>query len=138
VALDCALVMSSTKPPKSLRLNQKAQLVPAAQFAEWHRIASATAGMTTLDRQVLDAVATYYGLLRERGYASFLSIEMMAQSAQVRSIDITGAIRHLVELCLIAVRPGSGARRNEYLLALPKRAVAAMSVAAVEDDRPPF
>jgi hypothetical protein len=65
--------------------------------------------------QILDVIAGYFRLLRERGHASFPSIEQMAQSARVRSIDIGGAIRHLVGLCLIAVRPGSGARRNEYL-----------------------
>lgn len=72
-----------------------------------------------LDRQILDIIAGYYRLLEQRGYASFPSIEQMAQSDQVRSIDVTSAIRHLVGLALIAVRPGSGARRNEYLPALP-------------------
>ena len=73
----------------------------------------------------------YYRLLDQRGYASFPSIEQMAQSAQARSIDITSAIRHLVELGLVGVVRGSGARRNEYLLALPKRTIAAMATAAV-------
>jgi hypothetical protein len=131
--------MSTTtaKSPRPMRLNQKAQLTTAAQFAEWYRIASATPGLTDLDRQVLDAVVEYYRLLHERGHASFPSIETMAQSAQVRSIDITGAIRNLVGLALIAVRPGSGTRRNEYLMCLPKRTIAAMS-AAVAADAPPF
>jgi DNA-binding transcriptional regulator YiaG len=40
-----AMNTAAAKPPKPLRLNQRAQLVPAAQFAEWHRIASATAGL---------------------------------------------------------------------------------------------
>jgi hypothetical protein len=130
--------MSSTAvKPRPLHLNQRSQLVPIAQFARWQEIASTMAGLTTLDRQVLDAVATYYGLLHERGYASFASIEMMAQSAHVRSIDISGAIKHLTELGLIAVRPGSGTRRNEYLMCLPRRVAAAMSAAAAED-LPPF
>jgi hypothetical protein len=58
--------------------------------------------------------------------------------AGVRSIDVTGAIKHLVSLCLVAVQPGSGARRNEYLLCLPKRVVASLSAAAADDDVPPF
>jgi hypothetical protein len=58
--------------------------------------------------------------------------------SSVCSIDITGAIKHLVELCLVAVRPGAGARRNEYLLCLPRRVVAVMARAAAEDDAPPF
>jgi hypothetical protein len=55
---------------------------------------------------------------------------MMAQSAQVRSIDVTSAIKHLVGLALLAVKPGAGARRNEYLLCLPRRTIAAMLAAA--------
>jgi hypothetical protein len=44
--------------------------VPEALFAEWHEIASATAGLSELDRQVLDAIVGYYRVLPERGYAS--------------------------------------------------------------------
>ena len=121
-----------------MRMNQRAMLIPEAQFAESYRIASATAGLSELDRQILDAIVEYYRQLAQRGYASLPSIEMMAKSAQVRSIDITGAIKHLVELCLVAVRPGSGARRNEYLMCLPRRVVAVMASAAADDDVPPF
>jgi len=128
---------AAAKSPKPLRMNQRAMLIPEARFTEWHRIASATAGLSELDHQVLDAIMGYYRLLDQRGQASVPSIEMMAKSSGVRPIDITSAIRHLIELCLIAVRPGSGARRNEYLSCLPKRVVASMSVAAVED-APPF
>jgi hypothetical protein len=125
--------------PRPLRLNQWAQLVPEAHFARWHEIASATAGLSELDRQVLGAIVAYYRLLDQRGYASFPSIEMMAQSAQVRSIDVTGAIKNLVGLALLAVKPGAGARRNEYLMCLPKRVVAVLSAAAAEDEpAPPF
>jgi DNA-binding MarR family transcriptional regulator len=81
----------------------------------------------------------HYRLLAERGNASSPTIEEMAESARVRSIDITGAIKNLVGLALIAVKPGSGRHRNRYLLALPKRLVASMAVAAVDDeDVPPF
>jgi hypothetical protein len=65
---------------------------------------------------VLDAVVEYYRLLRERGYASSATIEKMALSSRTRSIDITSAIKHLVGLALLAVKPGAGARRNEYLI----------------------
>jgi len=122
-----------------MRMNQRTMLIPEAQFAESYRIASATAGLSELDRQILDAIVEYYRQLAQRGYASFPSIEMMAKSAQVRSIDITSAIRNLVGLALLAVKPGSGARRNEYLLCLPKRTVAAMAASAVDDaPAPPF
>jgi hypothetical protein len=42
----------TARPRPLLRLNQKAQLVPAAQVARWHEIASATAGLNELDHQV--------------------------------------------------------------------------------------
>jgi len=122
--------------PRPLRMNQKAELVPAAQFGRWHEIASAAAGLSELDRAVLDAVAAYYRLLHERGYGRPPTIEQMAKSAQVRSIDISEAIKHLVGLALLAVKPGAGGRRNEYLLALPKRVMATMTAAAVEDAPP--
>lgn len=56
------ITMSSTiaKPPKPLRLNQRAQLLPAAQFAAWYKIAAAAAGLSELDRKVLTAIAGYY------------------------------------------------------------------------------
>jgi hypothetical protein len=91
---------TAAKSPKPMRMNQRAMLVPVESFARWHEIASATAGLSELDRQILDAIMGYYRLLDQRGYASFPSIEQMAQSAQARSIDITSAIRHLVELGL--------------------------------------
>jgi hypothetical protein len=75
---------------------------------------------------VLSAVAEYYRLLDQRGYASS-TIEKMAQSAQVRSIDITNTIKSLVARSLIAVVPGSGRWANEYRPCLPRRVAAAMT-----------
>jgi hypothetical protein len=124
--------------PRPLRMNQKAVLIPAGQYQIWHDQAVLTSGLSELDRQILDVIMGYYRLLHERGCAAVPSIEMMARSSGVRPIDITGAIKHLVELCLVAVRPGSGARRNEYMLCLPKRVVAVMASAAADDDVPPF
>jgi hypothetical protein len=152
-----AMNTTTTAKPRSMKLNRpKAELVPAASFARWLELASATPGLTELDRHVLDVIAGYYRLLDQRGSehepfprpekysglnfqqsATFPSIGQMARSAQVRSIDITGAIRNLVGLGLLGVKPGSGARRNTYLLALPRRLVAALSAAAAEDV-PPF
>ncbi len=133
------MTTTAGKSPKPLRMNQKAVLIPAAQYQTWYDQAVTAAGLTTLDRQVLDAVATYYGPLRERGYASFPSIEPMAKSARVRSIDITGAIKRLVGLALLAVRPGSGRWRNEYLPALPRKLAATLGAPAADDvPAPPF
>jgi hypothetical protein len=131
--------MSSTaaKSPKPVRMNQKAVLIPAAQYQTWYDQAVLTSGLSELDRQILEVIAEYYRRLQAEGLASFPSIEQMAKSAQVRSIDITGAIRNLVGLALLAVKPGAGARRNEYLLCLPKR-IAKSMLAAAADDAPPF
>ena len=133
--------MSTTtaKPPRPMRLNRtKADLIPEARFAEWHRIASAAAGLSELDHQVLDVIASYYQLLDQRGYASFPSIEKMAQSSHKRSMDVTTAIKHPVELCLIAVRPGSGRWPNEYLMCLPRKLIASLSTATAEDAPAPL
>jgi hypothetical protein len=124
--------------PRPMRMNQRAVLIPAAQYHTWYDQAVLTSGLSELDRAVLDAVVTYYRLLEQRGHASVPSIKMMARSTGTRSIDITGAIRNLVGLALLAVKPGAGARRNEYLMCLPRRISASMLTAAVEDDAPPF
>src|SRR5882672_7772282 len=134
--------MSSTttiKPRRPMRMNQRAMLIPEAQFAESYRIASATAGLSELDRQILDAIVEYYRQLAQRGYASFPSIEMMAKSSGARPIDISGAIKRLVGLALLAVRPGSGRWRNEYLPALPRKLAATLGAPAADDvPAPPF
>ena len=103
---------ATAKPLKPLRLNQKAVLIPTAQYAEWHQCASATAGLTKVELSILSGVAAYYRLLHERGNASSPSIEEIALSSGTRSVDVTGAIKNLVGLALIAVRPGSGRWRN--------------------------
>lgn len=109
--------------------------MPAAQHARWHELASATPGLTKLELAILDVIAGHYRRLQAEGNASAPSIEMMALTAKVRSVDVTGAIRNLVGLALIAVRPGSGRLRNAYLLCLSKRAAAALATAAAP---PPY
>jgi hypothetical protein len=63
------MTTAATKPPKPLRLNQRAQLVPEAQFARWHEIASATPGLTVLDRSILDTIAEHHRRMLVDGYA---------------------------------------------------------------------
>jgi hypothetical protein len=133
------MTATPAKPPRPLRLNQRAALIPTAQFARWHELAIQTVGLTKTEVAILDIVAGYYRLLYERGYASSPTIEAMADSANVRSIDITGAIKRLVELGLVAVQPGSGRSRNEYRLCLPRRVAASMATVALADEEaPPF
>jgi hypothetical protein len=52
--------------------------------------------------------------------------------------DVRAAVRHLIGLALIGVRPGAGQRASEYLLALPKKLTLASLATAAADDAPPF
>jgi hypothetical protein len=128
--------MTTAAKPRPLRLNQRAELVPTEQYARWHEIASATAGLTELDRQVLDAVARYYAMLQERGDAPPLTLGGMALCAGVRPFDISATIWGLIGRSLLAVLPGAGHRPHEYLPALPKRIAA--TLAPVAEDAPPL
>jgi hypothetical protein len=70
--------------------------MPAAEFTWWHRIAIQTpGGLTRAEVAILDAIAGYYRLLHERGNALAPSIEEMAESAKVRPVDVTTAIKRL-------------------------------------------
>src|SRR5260370_24203826 len=122
--------MSTThaKPTRPLRMNQRAQLVPEAQFARWHEIASAKAGLSELDRKLLDGLCEHHRRLHVEGYAGRLSIERMALDLRAVPRDVRAAVRHLVELCLVGVRPGAGRRASEYLMALPKKLMTCITV----------
>jgi hypothetical protein len=106
---------AAAKPPRPLRLNQRAQLVPAASFARWHEIASATAGLSELDRQILGAIAEHYRRLHVEGFAGSLSFMRLADANDTDSKYIQAAVRHLIELGLSGVQPGGGHRANIYL-----------------------
>ncbi len=60
----------------------------------------------------------------------------MAAHVGVEPLTIRSAIAGLVGRGLIAVQPGAGQRPNEYLLALPKRSIAAMAAVAADDGPP--
>jgi hypothetical protein len=47
----------TTAKPRPMRINQRAQLVPVARYAEWHERAILTPGLTDLDRALLAVVA---------------------------------------------------------------------------------
>jgi hypothetical protein len=128
---------TTAKPPRPMRMNQRAQLIPEARYQAWYDLAIQTAGLTDLGRAVLWAIAGYYRRLAERGHAGLLSYERLADTAGRGDVQcIKAAVRHLVELGLIAVNPGSGPCANEYLPALPRRIAASLSTAAA--DAPPF
>jgi hypothetical protein len=80
--------MATIKPPRPLRLNQRAQLVPEAQYASWHEIASATAGLSSVELATLDIVAEHHRRLRNDGFAGSVTIEKMAAHVGVETLSI--------------------------------------------------
>jgi hypothetical protein len=132
-------MISAAKPLKPLRLNQKAVLIPAAQFAKWHELASAMPGLTEVDREILDVIAERYHQIHAQGFAGRLRIKWMAAHVGAEPMSIRLSLAHLVELAVLGIKPGSGRRPHEYLLALPKRTIAATEAATVESEpAPPF
>ena len=131
--------ISPPKPLKPLRLNQKAVLIPAAQFAKWHELASATPGLTKIDREILDVIAERYRQIHAQGFARRLRIEWMAAHVGAEPMSVRSSLTRLVELAVLGIKPSSGRRPHEYLLALPKGTIAAMEATTVESEpAPPF
>jgi hypothetical protein len=94
--------------------------------------------LTELDRKVLETIGGWYRRLYSEAFAGSLSYERMANKIGADPSDIRSSVSHLIALCLVGVERGSGARPNHYLPALPRRVIASMSTAAVDDDVPPF
>ena len=70
-------------------------------------------------------------LSTDLGAAALLrSTRRIPSSGCGRSAAQFVSLVHLVELAVLGIKPGSGRRPHEYLLALPKR--------IAEDDVPPF
>jgi hypothetical protein len=62
-----------------MRLASGAVLVPVSQLQFWHDRASATPGLTDLDRKVLAAIATWHQRLYVEDFAGSLSHRRLAQ-----------------------------------------------------------
>jgi hypothetical protein len=130
---------AAVKPRPLLRLNQRARLVPSGQFVRWYEIASATPRLSRLELLILAGLAEHHRRLHVDGFAGRLSVERMALDLDAVPRDVRSAVNRLISLALIGVRPGAGQRASEYLLALPKRTIASLAPAAVEDEpAPPF
>jgi hypothetical protein len=121
------------KPQRRMRIDRKAALVPIARFQAWYDQTILTPGLNEIERGVLAAIATWYRQRQERGYAGSLSYDRLGQRLDVDPVNVRWAVEHLVELGLIAVKPGAGGRANTYLPALPRRIAALMLTAAVDD-----
>jgi hypothetical protein len=132
--------MNSTAKPRPMKLNRpKAELVPVAQFQAWYDRAILTPGLSGLELALLSAIAGYHRQLQEKGGAGSLSMLRLANANRTEPIYLSTAVRNLISLGLIAVKPGRGNWANEYLPALPRKVIASMLSAAAEDvPVPPF
>jgi hypothetical protein len=131
--------MSTTtaKPPPRMRINSNAVLFPQARFQAWHDQAILTAGLTELDRAILAEIVRWYRALYVQEFAGSLSFERMARRLDVDAVQVRWAVERLVELGLVAIKPGAGGRANTYLPALPRGLAASLATAA-SDDAPLF
>lgn len=67
--------------------------MPVAKFEAWHCEVSATAGLTDIDRKVLDPVAGYWRQRAERGYAWPLIYDRLTEATGTEPIAISAAKR---------------------------------------------
>lgn len=95
-------------------------------------------GLKDVERKVLDAIREWYRSLHVAQFEGSLSHVRMARRLDVDPADVRWAVERLVELGLVAVKPGAGGRANLYRPALPKRLAALLATAAAEEDAPPF
>jgi predicted transcriptional regulator len=130
---------SIIKPQKRMRLASGAVLIPNSGYEAWHTQASAMPGLNDVERRVLDAIREWSRRLYVERFEGSLSFERMARRLDTDPVNVRWAVNRLVELGLVAVKPGAGGRANTYLPCLPKRVVAAMEAAVGENEpAPPF
>jgi hypothetical protein len=132
-----AMTTATTKPPRPMKLNRtKSELEPALGPQAWYDRAILTPGLSGLELALLSAIAEYHRQLQERGAAVPLSFLRLAEANRTEPQYVSFAVKHLVSLGLIAVKPGRGNWANEYLPALPRKVIAALSAAAAVDAAP--
>src|SRR5258708_37425799 len=73
--MDAAMSSATAKPPRPMRMNQKAALVPEAQFQSWYDQAMRTPGLSSLDRDLLGVICACYRRLHAEGCAGGLGLE---------------------------------------------------------------
>jgi len=62
--------------------------------------------------KVMTQAATIRAELHAEGFAGSLTLEKLSNATGARTIDIGGAIKHLVGLGLLGVKPGRGPYRR--------------------------
>jgi hypothetical protein len=130
-------VSTTIAKPRWMRKASNAEIVPVGQFQVWHDQAVQMPGLTDLDRKMLGVIAAWYRRLYVEEFAGSLSYQRIAQHLETDSVNVRWAVNRLVELGLLAVKPGAGGRANTYLPCLPRRLAAPLSTAAADDDAPP-
>ncbi len=112
-------------------------LTPSAQHEAWRALAIQTQGLNAVERGVLSCIAEHFRQLAARGYGPGLSYDRLGHHLDVDPVRVKWAVSLLREFGLIGIKPASGQRPNEYLLALPRRLATSLSTAA-DDELPPF
>jgi len=97
---------ATAKPPKPLRMNQEAELVPEERLEEWHALAIQTQDLSQLDRAMLDIIFDWHRRMQDDGCADRITFEKMSSRIGVEPMRIRRSVRHLVELGVIGIKPG--------------------------------
>jgi predicted transcriptional regulator len=101
-------------------------------------VAHASICLNDVERKVLDEIREWYRRLYVEKFEGSLSFERIARRLDVDPVQVRWAVERLLELGLVAVKPGAGGRANTYLPCLPRRVAKLMSTAAAAADVPPF
>jgi DNA-binding Lrp family transcriptional regulator len=99
---------TAIKSPKPLQLSQKAELVPEARLEEWRALALQTQDLSELDRAMLDIIFDWHRRMQDDGCADRITFEKMSSRVGVEPMRIRRSVRHLVDLGVIAIKPGGG------------------------------
>jgi hypothetical protein len=99
-----------------MRIAPGAELVPTEQLRSWLSHAGTVPDLTHTAGHVLAFLAAH---IARDGSAS-VSEESIAGHVRAEKRTVVRSVRHLTDLGLLAVMPGSGPRPSCYLPALPK------------------
>jgi hypothetical protein len=107
--------MPEPATPK-MRIAPGAQPVPTEQLGAWIAYAGTTPDLTHTARHVLAFLAGHFA----KDGSALVSEETIAGHVRAEKRTVVRSVRHLTELGLLVVLPGSGPRPSCYLPALPK------------------
>jgi hypothetical protein len=121
-----------------MRIASGAALIPNSGYEAWHTRASTMPGLNDVGRRVLDAIREWHRRLYVERFEGSLSHVRMARGLDVDPVHVRWAVARLVELGLIAVKPGAGGRANTYMMALPRSAAVRLAGPVEYEPAPPF